>query len=56
MPSIAPYLASLPHQQFPNLVELADEFAYADRDQRFELLIDIFIDRLARAAAYQGGH
>jgi AcrR family transcriptional regulator len=45
------YLASLPPQQFPNVVALADEFSYVDRDQQFELLIDIFVDGLARAAA-----
>lgn len=45
------YLASLPPQQFPHLVELADEFSYSDPDERFELLIDIFADGLARRAA-----
>jgi AcrR family transcriptional regulator len=45
------YLASLPPQRFPHLVELADEFGYADPDERFELLIDIFTDGLARRAA-----
>ena len=29
---------------FPNMTGLADEFALADPDERFELLIDIFID------------
>jgi hypothetical protein len=28
----------------------ADEFAFADPDERFELLIDIFVDGLARRA------
>ena len=41
----------LPAEQFPNLVALADEFGYADRDAQFELLIDIFVDGLARKAA-----
>ncbi len=45
------YLASLPTQRFPHLVELADEFSYSDPDERFELLIDIFADGLARRAA-----
>jgi AcrR family transcriptional regulator len=45
------YLASLPPRQFPHLVELAGEFAYADPGERFELLIDIFTDGLARRAA-----
>jgi AcrR family transcriptional regulator len=44
------YLASLPPAQFPNLIALADEFSYADRDEQFELLIDIFVDGLARVA------
>jgi AcrR family transcriptional regulator len=45
------YLASLPAERFPNLVALADEFGYTDQDQQFELLIDIFVDGLARMAA-----
>ena len=45
------YIAELPAQSFPNMVGLADEFAFADRDERFDLLIDIFVDGLARHAA-----
>jgi AcrR family transcriptional regulator len=45
------YVASLPAGQFPNMVALADEFAFADADERFEMLIDIFVDGLARRAA-----
>ncbi len=45
------YIASLPAEVFPNMTSLADEFAFADRDERFELLIDIFVDGLARRAA-----
>jgi AcrR family transcriptional regulator len=45
------YVASLPAEQFPNMVALADEFAFADADERFEMLIDIFVDGLARRAA-----
>jgi AcrR family transcriptional regulator len=45
------YIAALPTQSFPNMVGLADEFALADRDERFDLLIDIFVDGLARHAA-----
>jgi len=48
------YLASLPAGQFPHLVELADEYSYADPRERFELLIDIFTDGLARRAAAEG--
>ena len=44
------YLAGLSPQRFPNLVALAKEFSYADPDERFELLIDIFVDGLARLA------
>jgi AcrR family transcriptional regulator len=49
------YLAALPADQFPNLVALADEFGYADPDGQFELLIDIFVDGLARKAAGAAG-
>jgi len=45
------YIASLPTTIFPNMVDLADEFAFADPDERFEMLIDIFVDGLARRAA-----
>jgi AcrR family transcriptional regulator len=44
------YIGALPAQRFPNLVALAEEFSYADPDERFELLIDIFTDGLARLA------
>jgi len=44
------YLASLPADQFPVLVSLADEFALTDRNERFAILIDTFIDGLARRA------
>ena len=42
---------SLPASLFPTMTGLADEFAFADPDERFELLIDIFVDGLARRAA-----
>jgi AcrR family transcriptional regulator len=45
------YIASLPATQFPNMTALADEFAFSDPDERFELLIDIFVDGLSRRAA-----
>ena len=45
------YVASLPADRFPNMTALAGEFAFADPDERFELLIDIFVDGLARRAA-----
>ena len=44
------YLATLPSGRFPNLVALAAEFSKSDRDEQFELLIDIFVDGLARLA------
>ena len=45
------YVASLPADRFPNMTALAGEFAFSDPDERFELLIDIFVDGLARRAA-----
>jgi AcrR family transcriptional regulator len=44
------YLASLPAARFPNLVELAGQYAVPDAGERFELLLDIFVDGLARHA------
>jgi AcrR family transcriptional regulator len=44
------YIASLPAALFPNMTTLADEFTAADPDERFELLIDIFVDGLSRRA------
>ena len=46
------YIASLPAEAFPNMTALADEFAFSDPDERFELLIDIFVDGLSRRAAH----
>jgi TetR/AcrR family tetracycline transcriptional repressor len=45
------YIAALPAGLFPNMTALADEFAFSSRDERFELLIDIFVDGLSRRAA-----
>jgi AcrR family transcriptional regulator len=42
------YVASLPTDRFPNMVALAPEFARADPDERFELLLDIFIGGIVR--------
>jgi len=44
------YIASLPAARFPNMTALADEFAFSNPDERFELLIDIFVDGLSRRA------
>jgi TetR/AcrR family tetracycline transcriptional repressor len=48
------YIASLPADSFPNMTSLAGEFALADPDERFELLLDIFVDGLARRALQEG--
>lgn len=50
------YIAALPADQFPNLIALAEPFAIGDPEQRFEMLIDIFIDGLATRAAQPGHH
>ena len=44
------YLVSLPADRFPHLVELAEHIASADADERFELLLDIYVDGLAQRA------
>jgi hypothetical protein len=44
------YVASLPADQFPHLVALAGQFGDFNPDARFELLLDIFVDGLARRA------
>jgi AcrR family transcriptional regulator len=48
------YIASLPAGLFPNMTGLAEEFAFSDADERFDLLIDIFVDGLARHASRAG--
>jgi AcrR family transcriptional regulator len=45
---IRDYLGSLPDEDFPNLVAVADHMAAADADARFELLLDFFVDGLAQ--------
>jgi AcrR family transcriptional regulator len=42
------YLAALPADRFPHLVAVAEHFAGEHGDERFELLLDIFVDGLAR--------
>ena len=44
------YLAALPSDRFPHLAELADHVAADDADERFELLLDLFVDGLAQRA------
>src|SRR5262249_61312642 len=46
-PEVNRSFSSLPRDRFPNLVAVAGEFAKTDFDERFELLIEIFIDGLA---------
>jgi len=47
------YVASLPTDRFPNMVALAPEFARADPDERFELLLDIFVSGIVSRASAQ---
>lgn len=42
------YFRSLPADQFPNLIEVAEHFAIVDQDARFEVLIDLFVDGVAK--------
>jgi hypothetical protein len=53
-PTASRVTGSRPRQpvgHFPTTVSLADEFAFAGDDERFEMLIGIFIEGLARRAA-----
>jgi tetracycline repressor-like protein len=47
---VSRYYAALPGDRFPNLVAVAGEFAKTDFDDRFELLVKIFINGLAAQA------
>jgi TetR/AcrR family transcriptional regulator, tetracycline repressor protein len=49
-PEVSQYFAALPGDRFPNLSAVAGEFAATNLDERFELLIGIFIDGLAGRA------
>ena len=53
--AVAGYIASLPPDQFPNLTAVAGHCTDDDPDQRFELLIDLFVDGLAQRAALTSG-
>ncbi len=44
------YFDSLPADHFANLKAVADHFAEADQDARFDLMIDLFVEGLARRA------
>jgi AcrR family transcriptional regulator len=47
---VGSYLVSLPAEHFPHLVDVADHIAAGNADQRFELLLDFFVDGLAQRA------
>jgi hypothetical protein len=47
------YIESLPADRFPNLTQVGEAFAVSDQDARFELLIDLFVEGLARRASEQ---
>jgi AcrR family transcriptional regulator len=44
------YVTTLPADRFSNLVAVADHFTGGDGDERFELLLGIFVDGLAQRA------
>ena len=47
---VSDFMAMLPADQFPNTIALAPHFAVGNEDQRFEMLIDIYVDGLAQRA------
>jgi TetR/AcrR family transcriptional regulator, tetracycline repressor protein len=47
---VGDYLGSLPADQFSNVTAVAAHFADADQDGRFELLLDLFVEGLAKRA------
>jgi hypothetical protein len=47
---VGDYLASLPADQFSNIQAVGRHFADPDQDSRFELLLDLFVEGLARRA------
>jgi AcrR family transcriptional regulator len=48
--AVSDYFASLPGDRFPNLVAVAGRFTQGDADERFALLVDLFVDGLAARA------
>lgn len=44
--AVSGYFASLPEDRFTNLVAVADAYTQGDADERFESLIDLFVDGL----------
>jgi TetR/AcrR family tetracycline transcriptional repressor len=49
--AVREYMGSLPTDRFPNLTQVADQFTAANNDERFELLLDIFVSGLAARAS-----
>jgi AcrR family transcriptional regulator len=47
---VGEYLGSLPAGEFPNTIQVAGHFADADQEGRFELLLDLFVEGLAKRA------
>ncbi|HEY6771157.1 MAG TPA: TetR/AcrR family transcriptional regulator [Solirubrobacterales bacterium] len=47
---VGDYLSSLPADRFPNTIEVAAHFADSDQEGRFELLLDLFVEGLAKRA------
>jgi AcrR family transcriptional regulator len=45
------YVAQLPTERFPNLIAVAEHLDYADNDQTFDLLLELFVDGLAARAS-----
>jgi AcrR family transcriptional regulator len=44
------YMGSLPSDRFPHLTALAEHYGASDADAQFELLLDIYVDGLAKRA------
>jgi AcrR family transcriptional regulator len=51
---VGDYLGSLPADQFSNIQAVGRHFADPDQDGRFELLLDLFVEGLARRASESG--
>jgi TetR/AcrR family tetracycline transcriptional repressor len=44
------YMGSLPSDRFPHLTAVAEHYGASDADAQFELLLDIYVDGLAKRA------
>jgi TetR/AcrR family tetracycline transcriptional repressor len=49
--AVRDYMGSLPTDRFPNLTQVADQFTAANNDERFEVLVDIYVSGLAARAS-----